>query len=661
MFLDCKSDLEKNQYKRSGKLKEECDKWCQENHPEYLMAQREGSYNDAFFSICSLVEIPKNCGRFLYFIDYRFLFDTIPRGYRFENLTPGYEKVLDSGFQQLKYQISENSSQFARDYNRTIDTMVMLTERICEAYSGEDDNSKRISGYFSGMVEKPACGFEEALQRLLFINQLFWQMGHRLIGLGQLDKMLIDYYRKDTEKGELTKEEAEIILEDFIKILHDYYWLKSNVLMGDTGQIILLDGNEPNELTFMIFEIIEKIKLPDPKLLLRVSEKVDQEILVKALKCAKSGVGSPIFANDDAIIPRLTDFGLPKDIAMKYGVSACWEPLVPGKSVSLNNIAYLSFPEVFLATIEDPNTDSCADFAQLMEVFYCELKTSIDRILSKISAYRLQYNPLLSIFTDDCKAAERDVSQGGAEYSNYGITTVGLSNAVNSLLNIKKLVFTEKRFTVAEVRELINSDFADEEILLMELKNFGPRYGNDNEMVIDFTNEVLGKLTELCKDYRNYLGGRIKFGVSAPTYVDAAVDFPATFDGRKRGEPFGVHISQTNGSSYTEVINFASAIDYGENRFNGNVVDLTLSPDILGRNLDQVKTLIMVGIKKGFFELQMNVVSSEMLIKAKRNPELYPNLIVRVWGFCAYFNDIPDSYKDVLIKRAMENERITSY
>ena len=109
-------------------------------------------------------------------------------------------------------------------------------------------------------------------------------------------------------------------------------------------------------------------------------------------------------------------------------------------------------------------------------------------------------------------------------------------------------------------------------------------------------------------------------------------------------------------SSYTEIINFATELNYFDNRFNGNVIDFMVNPDFIRDNIDKFAILIRTAIKKKFFQMQMNVVSSDVLIAAKDKPEKFPNLIVRVWGFSAFFNDLPEEYKDMLIKRALRSE-----
>ena len=122
--------------------------------------------------------------------------------------------------------------------------------------------------------------------------------------------------------------------------------------------------------------------------------------------------------------------------------------------------------------------------------------------------------------------------------------------------------------------------------------------------------------------------------------------------------PLGVHISANDSVAYSELVSFASQLNYTGYGSNGNVVDYFISPSFIQNNLEKFTHFIMLSIKKGFFQMQMNVVSSNTLIEAKKNPEQFPNLIVRVWGFSAYFKDLPVEYQDVLIKRAKLSEGI---
>lgn len=173
-------------------------------------------------------------------------------------------------------------------------------------------------------------------------------------------------------------------------------------------------------------------------------------------------------------------------------------------------------------------------------------------------------------------------------------------------------------------------------------------------------NRITAFVSKEVAGYRSYQGGRMKAGLSGSAYLDAAKGFGASFDGRKAGEPFTTHISNEDNDGFTEIMNFASRLAYGAGRFNGNVVDFMVNPDFIHNNWDKFVDFLMLCIKKGFFELQMNVVSSKTLLEARRYPEDFPNLIVRVWGFSAYFKDLPEDYKDVLIARALRNEAVSS-
>ena len=161
----------------------------------------------------------------------------------------------------------------------------------------------------------------------------------------------------------------------------------------------------------------------------------------------------------------------------------------------------------------------------------------------------------------------------------------------------------------------------------------------------------------MASEYKNPLGGTVKFGLSSPGYNILSKKKAADVSGRKAGMPYNTHISCLD-AGYTEVVNFAGKLDYSNQRFNGNVVDFFTSPLFIENNLDKFTTFMAGAIRTGFFQLQMNVLDSKTLIDAKANPEKYAGLIVRVWGFSAYFNELPESYKDLLIERAIAAEKV---
>lgn len=499
-------------------------------------------------------------------------------------------------------------------------------------------------------LEKPH-DLKSALQSILLWNSLLWQTGHNLVGLGRLDKVLAKYP---------IPEDAEELICDFLKTLHCEYTFKSGVLKGDTGQIILLGGLDENgeyfcnEYTKLFIKCIEKIHLPDPKLLLRCSKNMPKELMELSMECNATGIGSPLFSNDDIVIPKLIDFGYEAKDAYNYGVSACWEPLSIGNSLEQNNLANVEYGSCMHQVLVDEKLSDCSTFDDVLNVFYktlegnsIQIKTGLDRIV-------WEDDPLLSLMM----GLKSDIAQGGAKYNDYGILSVGMSAAVNSLLNIKKFVFEEHKYTLKDVQKIVldnYQDSADDFSLFSENAN---GYGTESDEAISLTNKIISKTETFFKDYRNKFGGKVKFGLSSPGYLMIGQNCGATLDGRKAGEAFQTHISRDKGEPLTEIMNFESKLKFTGTSANANVLDVMVPSSLLKDNVDKFATYMMAGIKSGIFQLQMNVLSYAQLVDAKAHPEKYPNLIVRVWGFSAYFNDLPEEYKDHLINRAKQMEHI---
>jgi len=430
---------------------------------------------------------------------------------------------------------------------------------------------------------------------------------------------------------------------------------------GDTGQIIVLGGKEStgeyfsNDLTYLFIKAVKELNFPDPKIILRYCDETPSDLMKLSLECIATGVGSPLISNDDAIIPKLVDFGYNNEDAHNYVVSACWEPAPIKKGLEMNNIGSLIFLNPLTELLENENLDEFRDFDSFFDSYKTHLKDYIENMLNNASKLKWEKDPLLSIFIDNCDSSLKDLSEGGAVYNNYGLTSVSLSNTVNSLLNIKKFVFDEKKYKLSEFNEFRLNNFEDESIANI-LKNQELKFGSDKKEVINLTNNILKYAENNIREFNNCFGGKFKFGLSSPDYINYS-KIPASFDGRKDFQPFNVHISCDNNKDYTELMRFASKLDYSGIKFNGNVVDFMVSPGFINKNFDKFLDFIILSLKMGVFQMQLNVLSSEMLINAKNNPQDYPNLIVRVWGFSTYFNDLPIEYKDLLIKRAIENER----
>lgn len=571
------------------------------------------------------------------------------------NMPPNYELVINNSIEELKRQNQGAKGIEKQNYEVlcVVEKHINCIEAVLREQNPED---KRIV-LFENMKEKPSTTLEDALQRILLWSSIFWQTGHKLVGLGRLDKLLsgID---EERDAGEVVE-----ILLDFINELHRYYEYKSAQLLGDIGQIIILGGLENadeyfcNSYTYRIIEAIKKANVTDPKILVRVSDKMPVDLLRKSVDCLVSATGSPLFSNDDRVVKCLVEFGYEESDAYNYVTSACWEPISYGNSLEQNNLDTIKYANAFVETMRDKACTQCDSFDAFMELYQKHLRIEIQNVLSGLEIFEWENDPLYTLFTSGCKESNLDISKGGAKYNDYGVLSVGMGNAVNSIINIKRKVFEERNTSLSDLHYIwVNGNNEEIEQLAQEAGNMPKSYGHDEKENIEITNRLLEVTNSCLRKYRNRYGGKIKAGLSAPGYITEAKSAGLTYDGRLPKQPLSVHISGDDGVAYTELISFASQLDYCGEGANGNVVDYFVSPDFLKNNMDKFVDFLRLSIEQGFYQMQMNVMSSDTLINAKKNPNEYSWLIVRVWGFSAYFNDLPIEYQDLLIERALRSE-----
>lgn len=571
------------------------------------------------------------------------------------NMPPNYELVIKNSIEELKSQ-NQGNDKIERQNYAVLSAVEKHIDKMSEILKKQNPQDKRIL-LLERMKTEAADTLEDALQRILLWSSIFWQTGHKLVGVGRLDKLLAGI---DEERD---FEEVVDILLEFINELHRFYQYKSAQLLGDIGQIIILGGLENeneyfcNSYTYRIIEAVKRANVTDPKILLRVSEKMPEDLLKKSVECLACANGSPLFSNDDRVVKCLIEFGYEKNDAYNYVTSACWEPVSYGNSLEQNNLDTIKYANAFVDTMKDTACKECETYESFLGLYKEHLRKEIKNVLSGLEIFEWERDPLYTLFTAECKNKNLDISQGGAKYNDYGVLSVGMGNAVNSIINVKREVFEQKNIDLLELHNIwANGSQKEIEQLAQKAKNMPKSYGHDEKENIELTNQLLN-VTNLClKGYRNRYGGKIKAGLSAPGYIIEAQSAGLTYDGRLPQQPLSVHISGDDGVAYTELISFASQLDYCGEGSNGNVVDFFVSPDFLKNNMDKFVSFLKLSIRQGFYQMQMNVVSSDTLISAKKNPEEYGWLIVRVWGFSAYFNDLPTEYQDVLIERALRSE-----
>lgn len=573
------------------------------------------------------------------------------------SVTPDYSRILDNSLEDIRKEINVlSNNEFKESLLTVVASISRLIERNAKVLDSGDERAKQVSEYLKGIRNKKAETLDEAVQRILFFNALLWQNRHQQNGLGRLDFILYPYFKKDIENGVIDSKDGRQMLERMVCILGKDYDYKSAALKGDTGQVIILGGKDSkgnkveNELTHMFLDIFTKKSVPDPKLLLKVGHETSEELWSEAVECILNGAGSPLLLNDTLIQDRMKEFGYEREDVWNFGTSACWEPLIIGKSFDQNN-------RVANIPVINASTKSFKDstFSNFEDYFH-NVKREVINLVAKADVnIRFDKSPLMTLLFDDCIRNEKDFCDGGAKYNYHGLLVVGFPNLINAILNIKEFIFDKGLITIEQLKLALEANYEGYEDIRYLLRNGSKHFGQIDDEVIGITNKLMNAVSEGAKKVC-MLGNKVKVGFSSPGYIDIAKTIPASPDGRCFGSPLSVHISPSGSDvDIISIMDFASCMDYGDDRINGNVIDFII-PSSYAKEKQKLVAIVKNGFLKGNFEMQLNVLDKDTLIDAKEHPEKYPNLIVRVWGFSAYFNDLPESYKDNLIERASRNE-----
>jgi pyruvate formate-lyase/glycerol dehydratase family glycyl radical enzyme len=502
---------------------------------------------------------------------------------------------------------------------------------------------------------------------------------------GRLDQHLFPFYRKDLENGTLTEEKARELLQAF--------WIKFNnqpapPKVGVTAQesntytdfcLINLGGvketgeDAANELTFLILDVIDEMRLLQPSSMVQISKKSPDKLLARALKIIKTGYGQPSLFNSEAIIQEMTRQGKSLADARNGGASGCVETGAFGKE-SYILTGYFNLPKILEITLHngiDPptaeqigiktgNPEEFKSFEKFLDAYKKQLKYFVDvkikgnRIIERLWAKYLPA-PFLSILIDDCIQKGRDYNDGGARYNTSYLQGVGLGTITDSLTAVKYHLFDKRSLTSSELLAALKSDFVSAESLRKMFLNETPKYGNDDDYADDILKQIFELYFEAVDGRPDTRGGHYRINLLSTTcHIYFGSVLGATPDGRKAGEPVSEGMSPVQGADClgpTAVLKSASKIDHLLT--GGTLLNQKFSPQLLADEdgITKLADLIRAYFKMGGHHIQFNVVSAETLRKAQLEPDKYRDLIVRVAGYSDYFVDLGLDLQNEIIKR----------
>ena len=569
---------------------------------------------------------------------------------------------MESRLAKCRAEDDAEGMEFIENAILSVRAVLDLVERY--RLAAEEKGLSEIAATLAQVPRKGARTFHEALQSLRILHCAMWCEGEYHCGLGRIDQYLYPYYEGDVKAGRLTDETALEELEEFFIACNRDSDLYIGVQQGDNGQSVMLGGvtrdGKPafNALSRLCLKACGELKLVDPKINLRVDKTTPLEVYELGTELTAKGLGFPQYANDDVVIPALQRWGYELEDARDYSVAACWEFLVPGCGMDINNIDAVSFVGALDAALRnltrgrgDAETISYED---VEAEFLAEIQRRADALVVKYGHVEILPGPFVSVMSAGCIENARDICKG-AKYNNFGIHGTGIAVAVDSLASVRELVFEKKLVSLSELVKLLDTDFAGRPDVLAAAKA-APKMGNADPRADETAKRVIDFWGHAFDGRRNDRGGVFRPGTgSAMYYIWHARDVPASADGRLKGEPLSANWAPALDvpvKGPVSVVRSFTEPDLGLVCNGGPLtIEMHDSAFLMPDGVEKVAQLVKFFIGRGGHQMQINTINRETLLDAQKHPERHRHLIVRVWGWSGYFIELDKPFQDQLIKR----------
>ncbi|MHA1246394.1 MAG: glycyl radical protein [Candidatus Thorarchaeota archaeon] len=615
-----------------------------------------------------------------------------------------YRRVLSEGISGILEDIRRRKAATDDPDKKTVyeameielEAVVRYAERfsrLAEQLAQSEKNPQRreelleIARVCKRVPRLPAESFREALQSFWFIHLLVQteSNGHS-ISTGRFDQYMFPFYKRDIERGRLTKEDTLELLEclwvkftSLIKLRDEYYSVAfaghpmfQNLTIGGVDA----EGNDAcNELTELILRATGEIRVTQPTVSFRWHKGTPKRMKELVVDVVSKGLGMPGLFNDEIIIPMMIEKGVDPEEAWNYSILGCVEPIIEGKTDARPNIGYVNIPKILEITLNngrDPRTGEQVglqtgdprefkSFDELWNAFErqmehaIQLLTDADRVAAQIHVER-KPTPFISALLDGCIESGKTMQEGGAVYNSGGIMGVGIGIVTDSLEMIRKHVFEQKTITMGTLLDALAKNFEGYEELRAMLDSDPSKYGNDIERVDLLARDVGRLFCQTIQKQQTTRNGPYHGALfSVSMYIPQGEVLGATPDGRYAGYMLSDGVSPTQNRDVhgpTAAMKSVSTLDHGL-CYEGTLYNMKFTPDIFATRAKREK---FIGLIDGYFQLgglhvQFNVVSREILEDAKIHPEKHRDLIVRVAGYSAYFIELDPFVQDEIIAR----------
>ena len=502
---------------------------------------------------------------------------------------------------------------------------------------------------------------------------------------GRLDQHLYPFYQSEINNGTLDKEYARELLQClWVKFNNQPAPPKVGITLAESGTYtdfcnINIGGLTPdgkdgvNEVSYLILDVIDKMRLVQPSSNIQLSKKNPDRLLNRACKIIKKGWGQPSLFNADAVIEELVRQGKLIEDAREGGTSGCVESGSFGKECYILT-GYFNLLKILELTLNNGydsrtqkqlglKTGNAADFKSFDDLFeaykaqvkyFIDIKITGNNIIENLYS-RYMPSPFLSVVIDDCIKNAKDYNNGGARYNTRYIQGVGIGSLTDSLSSIKFNVFDNKNISMEKLLEILSKNFEGFESERQLFINKTPRYGNNDSYADELMLKAFNMYYDLVDGRKTVTGGIYHIDMLPTTcHVYFGSVTGATPDGRKAWEVQSEGISPSHGAdkkSPTGVLMSAAKMDHLKT--GGTLLNQKITPSLLEDEdgIEKLMAMIRTYFRLDGHHIQFNVCTAEMLRDAQKNPEKYSSLIVRVAGYSDYFNDLSVTLQNEIIAR----------
>ena len=592
---------------------------------------------------------------------------------------PDYGRIVNFGTDHIRAIIAENCGKhpgeewFYRSCGYVLEAMDILGERYrgCALENADKCESAedrafylRMAKAFETVPKKPAYDFMSAMCAFMLVFALDGSDSP-----GRFDQYMYPAYLKTEDREEIAD-----LLDRLWDYFHDHRsW---NLCISGSDEYW---NDETNELTYDILAMVRKKCYQTPNLTCRVHRNTPDRLWNAIADTLATGTGLPALYNDDTVCAALEKIGISPEDSHDYCMNGCNQIDILGKShmgledgeviftkcleFALHNGVNAMNGETVSVETGDPRTFATyerferAFMDQLEYVTYCACSSA--NVWQHMRGV-FEPHPLRSCLIEGCLEKGRDYRNGGPIYNHGQILAEGIADTGDSLYAVKKLVYDEKKYTMAELIDALNANFEGYEQIHHDFRSC-EKFGNDVEAVDRITARALNRFFAVLKRSNTYRGGVFTGGCS--TYCRAAgygQKTAALPNGKRRGEPLlADSIAATPGRDTNgPTAQIKSVLKYNHSEAcSGFVFQNKFEKKMF---CSEKGKAAFIALAKAYFagggqQYTITVVSPEDLLDAKEHPENHRNLIVRVGGYSDYFVNLDDALQNSVIERTFMN------